>query len=140
MKDVDAQSLAQWEREHAELDWLTRTLEESVARGSRALARDATEELCRVLDSHFAIEEQTYFPMIERLSDGHGPAVQAALRGHVKIREHLGELDKRVAAGDLRSARSDLSALLQEFRDHERREARLIAALRGAERDLLSRV
>ena len=118
MNEADPQGLERWQREHSELDWLTRTLEDSLARESLALARDALDELSTVLDSHFTIEEEVYFPLIERVSDRDRSAVAAARLGHAKLRDGLEDLKRLLGSRDFRTARGDVRVLLSHLRDH----------------------
>ena len=122
--------LERWWEEHSELDHLVGGLEATLQAGSAARASEALEDLAAALTSHLSAEEDVYFPLLERLLPESSAAVRQARVAH---RDLLGEFDRirdQLAASDLISARSTLERLLWRFRDHEQREARLIAQLR----------
>jgi hemerythrin-like domain-containing protein len=123
--------LERWWEEHSELDHLVGGLEAALESGSAARASEALEDLIEALTSHLSVEEDVYFPLLESLLPESAATVREARLTH---RDLLGEFDRlrdQLAASDLYTARSTLERLLWRFRDHERREAQLIADLRG---------
>jgi iron-sulfur cluster repair protein YtfE (RIC family) len=126
---VDPQEFERWWQEHSELDRLVSGLERAFNEGSIAAAGAALEELADSLEEHFGVEERVYFPLVEQLSQGHAPAVQAARLSHSKVRERLEQVRELVAEGKLVPAREALGLLLERFRAHEAEETQLIAQL-----------
>jgi hemerythrin-like domain-containing protein len=120
--------LDRWWQEHSELDRLVETLDETIGRGDEAAASAALEELVEAMHSHFAVEEDVYFPLVESLLPDSSEALRLARLAHVRIREDLATMSERIDAGELAPARE---GLLERLRDHERVEARLIARLGG---------
>ena len=130
---ADTQSLQRWWREHSELDLLVVTLEETMSRGSISAASAALEDLTEALEEHFGVEEDVYFPLVERLSAAHEPVLKAARLGHLKIRERLEDLRELVANGDMEPAHRGLALVLDRTRTHEIEEAKLIGELQNPE-------
>lgn len=121
--------LESWWSEHGELDRLFGGLFSIIASGRAAAASDAFEDLAEALEAHLSVEEDVYFPLIERLSPAHGSVVREARLAHLGLRDRMGALRTHLADGQLEPAKSLLARLLEELRDHERAEARLIADL-----------
>ncbi len=130
---ADSESFQRWWQEHSELDRLVRAVEARMGRGSLARTSQALEELEAVLDAHFTVEERVYFPLIEKLSPERHTSIQAAREGHLGISELLDELRDLVECGELAAARRALANLLDQFRDHEIHEAKLIGDLEALE-------
>lgn len=126
---ADSNSLERWWQEHSELDRLVRGLDATLARATLEKTLEALEELESVLDSHFAVEEGVYFPLIEKLSPDHGAIVRVARDSHLEICKVLDDLRQLVEGGQLAAARPVLNQLLEHFRVHEEHEAKLVADL-----------
>jgi iron-sulfur cluster repair protein YtfE (RIC family) len=126
---AEEQSLARWWEEHSELDGLVEAVEQTMGEGDAARAAQALEQLDEALDAHFAVEEQVYFPLVERFSPLHSSVVQAARLGHTKIRERMRSLRGLVENGEIGPARRALLVLLDRFRTHETEERKLILEL-----------
>ncbi len=125
----ESDSLQRWWQEHSELDDLVAETAEALARGTSAAAASSLEDLAEAFEAHFEVEETNYFPLVERLSPEHRPALAAARLGHGKLRERLDGVRTLVADGDLHAARAALELLLDRFRTHEAEEAKLISRL-----------
>ena len=125
--------LERWWVEHSELDRLVNDVADAMADSALSRASAALEELAFALEDHFEVEEQTYFPLVRRLSSKHEPVVRAALLGHSKIRQRLEQLRSLVDDGEVSQARRGFSVLLERFQTHEASEAKLIAELAGDE-------
>lgn len=126
------EALERWWQDHSELDRLVDALLAALGSSSAAAARAALEELREAMHAHFSVEEDVYFPLVERLSPRHAPEVRRAATAHDLVRSGLDEIQTRLGSGDLAAARSILLGLLAEFRRHEEREANLIADLTGS--------
>jgi hypothetical protein len=83
------------------------------------------------MDSHLRVEEEGYFPLVEKLSPEHIAVLQRVRLAHLQIRGDLERLGDNLNQGDLAAARGLLIALLKLFRDHEETEAGLITDLQG---------
>ena len=122
--------LERWWEEHSELDHLVSGLEATLQAGSAARASEALEDLAEALISHLSVEEDVYFPLLERLLPEAAAAVRQARVAHRDLLSEFDRIRDQLATSDLISARSTLERLLWRFRDHERRESQLIAQLR----------
>lgn len=127
-----AGELERWWRDHSELDRLVACLVDTIDTGSAAAAESALEELASALEGHLSVEEDVYFPLVEKLSSDHREALRDALRAHDRVRSDLDGLRSRLREGELTGARRELIALLNRFRLHEEAEARLITELAGS--------
>jgi hypothetical protein len=121
--------LERWWQDHSELDYVIDALLTMIDRGSAAAASNALEDLAGAMEAHLEIEEEVYFPLIERLAPEHASTVGAARRTHLDLREHIASLRDHLAQSELEAARGALTKLLRELRTHEQMEAQLIADL-----------
>jgi hemerythrin len=126
---ADGESLARWWEEHSELDALVEAVEETMGGGDVAAAGRALEKLDDALEAHFSVEENVYFPLVERFSPLHSSVVEAARLGHKKIRGRMEDLRQLVDRGEIGAARRALFVLLDRFRTHESEERKLIREL-----------
>jgi iron-sulfur cluster repair protein YtfE (RIC family) len=120
-----------WWEEHSELDQLVQGLREALESGSRFRASEALEDLGVALDSHLAIEEDVYFPLLQQLVPETASGIQAALEAHVEIRAELDRMRSELTRLDLPTVEAALDRLLRRFEEHERQESRMIAPLRA---------
>lgn len=127
--ETGAETLESWWEQHSRLDQLVLGLEGAFSNGSIGAASEALDALTDALEEHFGLEEQVYFPLVERLSREHAPAIQAAKLGHQRVRERLEQVRELIGEGQLVPARRALHLLLERFRTHEADETRLIEAL-----------
>jgi hemerythrin len=127
--------LQRWWREHSELDQLVETLLEACEGPRNAAASAALEEFAEALEGHFRVEEDTYFPLIERLDQDLAETLKGARLAHLMVRAQLEELRGCLARGEGAKAREVLKGLLELFRNHEELESRLIAELSTAPAD-----
>ncbi len=121
--------LRRWWKEHSELDRLVEVLTETMSGGRIAAARAALEDLFEAMEAHLSVEEDVYFPLVEKLSHAHIPLLREARLAHLELRGKLEEMRDHLSQGELDAARRALIALLDRFREHEQTEARLIADL-----------
>jgi hemerythrin len=121
-----------WWQRHSELDRLVEALAAAME-GERAEgAERALRELAEALDLHFRVEEESSFPLVERLSPQQAPAIAQARAAHAELRARLDAIAAEIASERVASARAELTRFLEGFRTHEEAESRLIAELRGA--------
>ncbi len=125
-KVTDTESLKRWWQEHSELDQLVEDVQSAMAQGSSQSAGTALEELSEALDAHFTVEENVYFPLIEKVSPRHSPALQGVRQGHQKIRETLEDLRDLIERAQFTPAKRTLALLLDHFHEHEVAETSLI--------------
>jgi hemerythrin len=121
--------LQRWWKEHSELDRLVEVLTETMSGGRMAAARAALEDLFEAMEAHLSVEEDVYFPLVEKLAHAHIPLLREARLAHLELRGNLEEMRDHLSQGELDAARRALVALLDRFREHEQTEARLIADL-----------
>ncbi len=119
-----------WWEEHSELDQLVEAAREALSSGSRFRSSEALEDLAVALESHFAVEEDVYFPLLERLVPETAPGIRAALEAHEKLRDEIGRVRRELTRFDLARIQDGLGRLLQTLHEHEKHEARMIAPLR----------
>ena len=119
-----------WWEEHSELDQLVEAARDALSSGSRFRSSEALEDLAAALECHLAIEEDVYFPLLERLLPGTAPGIRAALEAHEKLRDEIGRMRSELTRFDLASVQDGLARLLQTFHEHEKHEARMVAPLR----------
>ncbi len=119
-----------WWEEHSELDQLVEAAREALSSGSRFRSSEALEDLAVALDSHLAIEEDVYFPLLERLLPETAAGIRSALEAHEKLRYELGCMRRELTRFDLARVQDGLGRLLLIFREHEKQEARMVAPLR----------
>ena len=124
--------LQRWWKEHSELDRLVEVLTETLSGGRMAAARAAFENLFEAMEAHLTVEEDVYFPLVEKLSHAHIPVLREARLAHLELRGNLEEMRDHLSEGELDAARRVLIALLDRFREHEQTEAQLIADLEPA--------
>ncbi|UCE86036.1 MAG: hemerythrin domain-containing protein [Deltaproteobacteria bacterium] len=125
--------LESWWQDHSELDYMIDALLTMIDRGSAAAASSALEDLAGSMQAHLDVEEEVYFPLIERLAPEHSATLREARLTHLELRERIEALRQHLALGELEDARSALTKLLHELRAHEQMEARLIADLARTE-------
>ena len=121
--------LQRWWQDHSELDQLVGKLQDATERQSVAAASAALEELAEALEGHFTVEEEVYFPLVERLRPELAETMKDARMAHLTLRGQLDQLRGLLSDGDREAARGVLGALLELFRRHEALEERLIADL-----------
>ncbi|MFQ5697570.1 MAG: hemerythrin domain-containing protein [Myxococcota bacterium] len=129
----DSGGSERWWQEHSELDQRVRELEEAIESQHIGAANAALERLTEAIEAHFEVEEAVYFPLVERFSPSHVPAVKAARLGHAQIREVLEDLRNLVEQGQIVAARGSLRIFLTRFQSHEAREAQMIRDLSDLE-------
>lgn len=125
-------SLERWWREHSDLDRLVSELDEALGCRSPGRASEAFSEFADALRSHFTLEENVYFPLVERLRPETAPMVREARLAHLDLLRELEGLEGHLAAEDIPAARSSLGTLLSRFRHHEKLEGDIIHSLREA--------
>ncbi len=119
-----------WWEQHSELDQLVEAATDALSSGSRFRSSEALEDLAVALESHLAVEEDVYFPLLERLLPETAPGIRAALEAHEKLRHEIGRMRSELTRFDLTSVQDGLGRLLQTFHEHEKHEARMVAPLR----------
>jgi iron-sulfur cluster repair protein YtfE (RIC family) len=129
--DENSGVFERWWQEHSELDQLVSELEAALHTESNARASQALEELSEALRSHLAVEEDVYFPLLERLLPDSATGVQSARLAHRHLLVDLEKLREDLTQPDLTGARSTLEKLLRGFREHEQAEAEMVARLRS---------
>jgi hemerythrin-like domain-containing protein len=119
-----------WWQEHSELDQYVTELELALNSSSAARASEALEDLTEALRAHLTVEEDVYFPLLERLLPDQAPGIQEACVAHRDILSDVDQMQDQLSSSDLTGARSTLKTLLRRFRDHEQAEAKMVARLR----------
>ena len=123
---ADAEILTRWWQEHSELDRLVEAVETTLASRNTRTAGRVLEDLVEAMEAHFGVEENIYFPLVERVSPKHTPAIRAARREHQKIRESLEDLGALIERAQFDEARRSLALLLDRFHSHEAAETELV--------------
>lgn len=126
---LDPSALRPWWEEHSELDHMVQAVAKLLADSSLDAAREAVRALEETLEGHFATEETTYFPLVERFAPEEGGTLDAVQQGHDQMRGALGKLHELLAGDDRRAAREVLEQLLEGLKRHEIHEKRLIQRL-----------
>lgn len=128
-REAASRALENWWQDHSELDYLVAAVATTIAGGSAAAASAALEDFAGALYAHLEVEEDVYFPLIERLAPEHASTIRDARLAHLDLRQRIDALRSHLAQGELEAARDGLRQMLDEFRAHERLEAGLIADL-----------
>lgn len=123
-----------WWQEHSELDQLVTELDGALRDGSSARASGALEDLTEAFRTHLAVEEEVYFPLLERLLPEQTPGIRSARLAHQDLLHDLDRMQGNLAGEDLAAARETLGSLLRRFREHEQEEAQMVAKLRAPPR------
>jgi len=123
------QAIERWWREHGDLDYQVGAVVHALTQRGVAAASAAIEDFASALEDHLGVEEEVYFPLIERLAPEHTPAVQRARLAHLELRDGIDELREQLMHGELMPARRSFTALLARLRSHEEMEGRIIADL-----------
>ena len=126
---ITRSGIERWWQEHSELDRLVADVKIAMTSGSTQTADAALEELFEALEAHFKVEEDVYFPLIEKTSDRHTDVLRGARLGHRRIRESLEDVRSLVERAEFAGAERSLAILLDHFRAHEDAETQLIRDL-----------
>ena len=118
-----------WWREHADLNQLVDTLVGMIAGGRVGGAEAVFEDLAETMETHLRVEEETYFPVVEKYSPRHSDILQEARLAHRELRVDLQAIREQLSRGQLGAATTALGALLDHLRAHQQMEAGLIADL-----------
>ncbi len=129
---VDAEFVDRWWQQHSDLETMIEGVGQALARGSSQAAGAALEDLSDALEAHFALEEEVYFPLIERVSSLYLPVLTSARLGHQKLRARLEDVHHLIERAEFGPARRALAVLLDRFRSHEAAEAKLLRDLERA--------
>jgi len=118
--------------QHRQLDLFYGMLEEALERGSLQGARVAFVRFRDALDAHITLEDKVFFPALHGLLPPElGAQLTGLVREHEAMRRVLDELQDLLAEGAVESCVRELDAFAEQIADHERREERLLADLRG---------
>lgn len=117
--------------EHRRLDALFGHTREAFASGSGAATREALEALERALETHFAQEDQLYYPAIAALRSAHQAAVKTFAANHVRFLAQLESIAEHAAQGRLAQAAAEFEDLALSFSRHEAAEEDLLRAIEG---------
>lgn len=122
--------------QHEFLDALEGTTLRALERGAGDEMRSAMRTFAVSLGAHFRLEEQVQFPALHGLDAGLRPELDALMRDHGEFRTRMAGLEAMVADGDGLVRRASVLAsfgqLAAALREHEEREERLLARIRGA--------
>ena len=121
--------LRRWWEEHSKLDKLVEAFIQTLREGSVPAAIGALDELAQAFETHMSVEEDVYFPLVEKLHGAQIPLVREAREFHPNLRAGLAEIRSRLDQRDPAAAHQKLSSLLDLFRLHEQTESKLIATL-----------
>lgn len=123
------QAIERWWRDHNDLDYQVGAVVHALTQRGVTAASAAIEDFAAALEDHLGVEEEVYFPLIERLAPEHASAVQRARFSHLELRDGIDELREQLMRGELIPARRSFTALIALLRSHEEREGRIIAVL-----------
>ena len=132
VEEAGTARLKRWWKEHSQLGELVDAVDAGLTRGSVTAAGEAIAKLSEALEEHFDVEENVYFPLVERLSPRHSDAVRGARLGHLKLIEALEHVRGLIDGGERDAAQRALGLLLDRFRSHEADETRLISELENS--------
>ena len=130
---ADVELVNRWRQQHSDLDRMIEDVSQAIESGSSQAAGAALEELGDELEAHFAVEEEVYFPLIERVSTLYVPVLRSARLGHRKIRARMEDLRDLIERAEFGPARRALAVLVDRFHTHEATEAKLVRELERAE-------
>ena len=120
-------------RAHRELDALFDETRAALRAGERAVGVESRDCLCEALETHFAQEDDLYFPAISSLR----PEARASVKGFAEDHERLRSLSRELRACMEKESREEVEAGLAEFAaffaEHEAREEEFLHSL---DRDL----
>ena len=127
----DSTRLRRWWQEHSELDRLVTDLQDELGCGNASTsgAGAALERLADALATHLSVEEEVYFPLVERLSGEHAGTTRKARLVHKDLSADLNLIREHIAEQNLDAAGIALATLLERFRSHEQMESRMIEDL-----------
>jgi hemerythrin-like domain-containing protein len=123
------QAIERWWQDHGDLDYQVGAVVHALTQRGVAAASAAIEDFADALEDHLGVEEEVYFPLIERLAPKHAPAVQRARFAHLELRDGIDKLREQLMRGELEPARRSFTALIAQLRSHEKMEGRVIADL-----------
>ncbi len=127
-----------WWEEHEALDAGISRIESALTASDLVEATAAVNDWQELLESHFALEEQVYFPIVAAISDGHSSIAEAARMAHGRLREQFSPVIDALAAQDLVRSRDTFERLLTDFREHETIEERMVRDLPDRSPGLIS--
>lgn len=115
--------------EHRRLDALFGQMREAFSAGSGAAIRESLEALAAALETHFAQEDQLYYPAIAALRSAHRAAVNTFAANHIQFLAQLKAVAEHATEGRLARAAAEFEALALSFSRHEAAEEDLLRAI-----------
>ena len=115
--------------QHQRLNALRSEAEAALERGAGPAAAVALQRFEAALTAHFELEQSRFFPALHGLSPGDAGGLEALEREHGGFLSELRRLETAVEGAQAAGARAGFTRLLDELREHEAREERLVAQI-----------
>jgi hypothetical protein len=117
--------------EHRGLDALFAEMR-VVLTGAMARVRETFGRLRAAVETHFALEDQLYYPAIWVLRPEHKASLGDLVQAHTVFLDTLADIAAQLERGALEEAERTFAVFAESFVRHEEREEEL---LRGVERE-----
>ena len=129
LRPADSGELASWWRDHSDLNYLIGGVVHLLHQNNAAAAAEAVEELVQEVTIHFAAEEDTYFPLVERVAPQYTKGIRAARIAHEDLRERLNRVRENLAVGEIEEADQNFHMFLEVLSGHEESEAEIMTSI-----------
>ena len=116
-------------QQHQHLNELLREIDHALAAGDRARLGKIFAAYRGLVDAHFSLEDEVFFPALHGLHPEHGSELEALSSEHVGFGAQLSRLEADLAADLVDSFERGLRGLVDELNRHETREEKLVRQL-----------
>jgi len=124
-----ARAHARVEEQHRHLGELRSAIERTLERGSLARVQEETSRFAGVLEAHFELEEQAYYPSVEAVDERAKGRLDHLLGEHRRFRDQLEQLHDLLERSDLDAFRGRFEDFVTALGEHETREETTLAQL-----------
>jgi hypothetical protein len=114
--------------QHRIIEWRMKGVRAAIAEGDLPQAKGRLAGLKRMLEAHFVLEENHYFPVARKARPGLGADLQRLAEEHGDIRSALERVSGHLEERAWDEARRAVAALDSSFRRHEEFESKVLCS------------
>ena len=115
--------------EHNRLNRLYAALMRDLRPSSRHIAYASFVRLRDTLESHFDVEDQVHFPIVEKLRPEFASLILSLRDDHSRYRNKFIQISQIISVGEINEGRRLLGTLAEDLMGHERTEEDLLARI-----------
>jgi hypothetical protein len=126
-------AIRQMGEQHAHLRACFTEIRMALARGDTSGCQDALERLRSVLEAHFELEDDVFFPALHGLRPDCAEGLERLSREHVGFADALRRLAKDLEDAGVDACERAFEAFAGSIAEHEAHEERLVGSIAGPE-------